>query len=303
MTLLEEIQTAAVDATVDLSTLLRKCKLLAARLGSRQLEDWVLWESNGYPTGTTVPEYRIWPLQVKGHFFGPYGSKIENAPIPHACLPDKARPFYAAYECRQSIASIESTLKVGSQQTVRVGTGDLALTLGGNVYEHHNCVQAWAEFPVGQLVEVTNAVQNRILDFTLAVWKEAPEAGELGVTGPTTLGEQRMTQIFNTTVYGGNANLVGSASASSISFNIGVRDFPSLQQALAANGVAPEAVAELQAALDDEPEVQPDKKLGPKVSNWIAKMVGSAASGTWNIGIGAAGNLLATLVGKYYGIS
>jgi hypothetical protein len=45
MTLLEEIQNAAVDATSDLGTLLRKCKLLAARLGSKSLEEWVIWES------------------------------------------------------------------------------------------------------------------------------------------------------------------------------------------------------------------------------------------------------------------
>lgn len=62
MTLLEDIQNAAIDAKSDLGTLLRKCKLLAARLGSQQLEDWVLWESNGYPADVNVPDYRIWPL-------------------------------------------------------------------------------------------------------------------------------------------------------------------------------------------------------------------------------------------------
>ena len=49
MTLLEDIQNSAVDSKSDLAALLRKCKLLAARLGSRPLEDWLLWESNGYP--------------------------------------------------------------------------------------------------------------------------------------------------------------------------------------------------------------------------------------------------------------
>ena len=60
-TILEDIQNDAVDASKDLSTLLRKCKLLAARLGSQQLEDWLLWESNGYPGDVPVPDYRVWP--------------------------------------------------------------------------------------------------------------------------------------------------------------------------------------------------------------------------------------------------
>lgn len=70
MSILEEIQAAAVDGTSDLGSLLRKCKLLAARLGSEPLENWLLWESNGYPENVEVPEYRIWSLQLKGHFFG-----------------------------------------------------------------------------------------------------------------------------------------------------------------------------------------------------------------------------------------
>src|SRR3990172_1094145 len=111
MSLLEEIQTAAVDANSDLGTLLRKCKVLAARLGSQPLEDWLLWESNGYPENVEVPNYRVWPLRVKGHFFGPFGSGLRNAPIPLALLPEKAKLRYERYECRQSVASIEPVVK------------------------------------------------------------------------------------------------------------------------------------------------------------------------------------------------
>ncbi len=109
MSILNEIQAAAVDGESDLGALLRKCKVLAARLGSEPLENWVLWESNGYPENVEVPDYRTWELQLTGHFFGPFGSGIQNAPIPLVCVPDKFRKHYERYECRQSIASIEAT--------------------------------------------------------------------------------------------------------------------------------------------------------------------------------------------------
>lgn len=302
MTLLEDIQTSAVDAKSDLATLLRKCKLLAARLGSQPLEDWVIWESNGYPDDATVPEYRVWPLQVKGHFWGPFGARIENAPIPFACLPEKARKHYECYECRQSIAVVESFLRKDKPGIVRVSTGDLALLLGGEVYEHHNCVQAWGEFSTGQVVELLNSVRNRILDFALALWKEAPSAGEIDVPLPSTMEPNRVTQIFNTTVFGGSANLVGASTGSTIEFNIGSKDFSAVEQVLAQNGVAPEDVAELRKALESDPVPPSAEKFGPKVANWITKMLGKAASGGWNISLGAAGNLLAQLVAKYYGL-
>jgi len=82
MSLLEEIQREAVDSNSDLGALLRKCKLLAARLGSQALEDWLIWESNGYPNNISVPDYRTWTLKIKGHFSGPFGSGLRNADIP-----------------------------------------------------------------------------------------------------------------------------------------------------------------------------------------------------------------------------
>jgi len=97
VTLLTDIQEAAVDSGVDLSTLLRKCKLLAARLGSEQLEKWVTWESNGYPTDIAVPDYRIWSLLVKGTFAGPFGSSAKNMHIPDLLIPKSFRDAALAF--------------------------------------------------------------------------------------------------------------------------------------------------------------------------------------------------------------
>ncbi|MBC8282200.1 MAG: hypothetical protein H8E32_00160, partial [Nitrospinae bacterium] len=58
---------------------------------------------------------------------------------------------------------------------------------------------------------------------------------------------------------------------------------------------------ELEQALEsDEPPESPNS-YGPKVSAWVAKMLGKAADGSWKIGIGGAGSLLAMALGKYFG--
>jgi hypothetical protein len=303
MTLLEDIQNSAVDSKSDLASLLRKCKLLAARLGSQPLEDWVLWESNGYPDDIGVPDYRIWVLEIKGYFVGPMGATLQNYPIPLACLPEKARRVYERYECRQSIAGIEVILvKAGSCTTLHVDTGDLALLLGTNVYQHYNCIQVSAECNPSALVEVVNTVRNRILDFTLAVWKEAPTAGDTDGNPTPKIETSRVTQIFNTTVFGGAANLVGTASQSVIEFNIGVKDVAALERILRDNGVAESEIVELRDAIETEPEMKPNQGFGPRVSSWIGKMLGKAADGSWKIGTGAAGSLLAQVIAKYYGL-
>ena len=72
MSLLREIQSAAVDANVDVTVVLRKCKVLAARLGNEDFKLWVENELNGYKSKDTLPEYRIfqvWAGPVRGYLW------------------------------------------------------------------------------------------------------------------------------------------------------------------------------------------------------------------------------------------
>jgi hypothetical protein len=55
MTLLRDIQEAALDSKVNLADLLRKCKVLAARLKHEEFATWVDWELNGYPERKMLP--------------------------------------------------------------------------------------------------------------------------------------------------------------------------------------------------------------------------------------------------------
>lgn len=48
MSLLHDIQEMAVSSKSDISTLLRKCKILAVRLGNDDFKNWIDQELNGY---------------------------------------------------------------------------------------------------------------------------------------------------------------------------------------------------------------------------------------------------------------
>lgn len=301
MSILEEIKQAAVDTNSDLGTLLRKCKVLAAHLRSPPLENWLIWESTGYPADVEVPKYRTWRLEVKGHFTGPFGAEIRNASIPLAYIPEGVRNRYEKYEYRESIASIEEFLKKPDTGTATISTGDLALILGTTVFKDQNCLHAWAEFSQAALVELVNAVRNRILDFALAMWKEDPTAGESVSSAGKILESSKVSQIFNTTVFGGSANLVGIANVSSIVFNITTGDLSSLEKALSENGISEEDIEKLRVAVESEEKQAQKDGFGPKVSLWIGKMMQKAAEGTWGAGVGAGGALLAQALGKYYG--
>ena len=302
MSLLVEIQSAAIDPKSDLGTILRKCKVLAARLDSAPLEEWLLWESNGYPDDVAVPDYRKWPLQLKGHFSGPFQSGIRNAPIPIVCLPKDIREAYENYECRQSVAALEELAKT-SEGTLTLSTGDLNVVLGMKVYQGQNCIQAWAEVGKGNIIEVLNTVRNRVLDFALALWKKSPTAGDLNDDARDRIQPGQVTQIFHTTVYeGGAATVVGTAQNSSVN-TIVQNDFASLRRYLEEQGVNAEDVKGLHTALLEDKKPASQEALGPKVSSWIGKMVGKAAAGTWKIGAGVAAKILTDAILRHYGFS
>ena len=164
-----------------------------------------------------------------------------------------------------------------------------------------NCLQCWAEFSITNLEELLNEVRERVLDFSLAVWRENPNAGETNSDIPEPLSSDKVTQIFHTTVHSGTANLVGTANDSSIAFNIASNDFDTVHRVLRDNGVSKEDIDELKRVLTQDEPPQSPGRFGPKVSSWIAKMMQKASEGTWNIAIGAGGSLLSEVISKFYG--
>lgn len=81
MGLLSDIQTALLNEQ-PIGPILLKLRFLAARLGSAALQEWVKYESEGYPASVPVPEYRKFHVSYTGNFNGPFGRVAKNIPIP-----------------------------------------------------------------------------------------------------------------------------------------------------------------------------------------------------------------------------
>lgn len=134
MSLLREIQSALVKEGSDIGPILLKLRLLASRLGSDILEEWVKHESEGYPTEADLPEYRVLPISYRGNFSGPLGSGIQNAPIPPLLIKQLCGDSWVDYKMRQSIAAVDELLS-GEGGTLELDASNLILKLQGKVYE------------------------------------------------------------------------------------------------------------------------------------------------------------------------
>ena len=62
MGIVNELQASAERD--DVLTVLRRAKRLSAKLGLRDISEWVDHEQNGYPPQATIPSYRIVQISV-----------------------------------------------------------------------------------------------------------------------------------------------------------------------------------------------------------------------------------------------
>jgi hypothetical protein len=84
--LLDDIIILATDDKQSITTLLRKCLILASQLKNERLKAGANQELNGYDDPETVPEYRKMPAQAKDNFSGGFGAYIGDRNIPPAAM-------------------------------------------------------------------------------------------------------------------------------------------------------------------------------------------------------------------------
>ena len=280
MSLLDDILNAAIDENVAVSALLMKCRLLAHRLGHEEFKQWVLWESDGYPKGAPLPDYRKVPANLKMRV-ATISEIHSSLPVPVNAIPDESISDFREINFRAGIPSLERMFVADKPGALKISLGGLART-----FQHMNEIAAeekidgeildlWQEFSSGQIAGLCNAVRGRVLDFTVEIQKKLPNAGEMSGDSPAAADRERLvSQVFHTAVNkGGSINMMGTAIDSTV-INITAGDFDGLSKVLADKGLSPGNIEELKEALDAD-----NDGLGSNVKKWLGKMTEMAAEG------------------------
>lgn len=303
MSLLQEIQDAAVDSKTDLGELLRKCKVLAVRLGNDEFKSWVDHEMNGYPSPDSLPPYRVLHVESKGHFSGPLGASIRNASIPSRSLKKEFRQHVTIHHATQPLASYWALLQGKGEANFQVSwPADLVAHVGQDIYEGYNCMAAWKEISRGAVVGLCENVRNRILNFVLDVWEEAPNAGEAAPKS-NPVSKERVHQIFNIRIMGNVGNLAsGSADFVQRATIVAKGDLASLRRHLEEEGVPAADLDQLERAVRDDEADQPAGKIGKRVAGWMGAVAKKAGSGLWSVSQKVAATVLSKAISAYYGL-
>jgi hypothetical protein len=305
MSLIEEIQAGAISETGDVSALLRKCKLLAARLDNRDFAAWVECELSGYPDDAELPPYRVVGVRSYGNFVGGFGMRGNGLQIPVSVLPEHLRDKYRVARLDQAISAYQNL--VDGDRTGRAQIPwptELAVHCASKLTPDMQCVEAWIELPLGAVHKLFNAVKTAILGFAIDIQREAPDAGESPVGAPRPISEERVTQIFDTNIAGNVGNVANASSGfhqtATISLQAG--DWEGLKGYLGSLGISDDESREMKGELDIVKGGDAETAKA-KAREWVGRLLARVAMSGTGVAVEVAATGIAKAVAGYLGFS
>jgi hypothetical protein len=295
MGILEQIQQDLADAK-DIGPILLKLRLLTAKLGSKPLEEWVRHETEGYPASYPLPEYRVLAMSFIGHFSGPFGAHIKNAPIPPYLVRVHCGEKWEHYRVISSAASIDSLLK--GSNGVHLDLSNLALLLEGKIYPNYACNQVVGYVSHSAILEVSQAIRSRLLELTIQIENEIPSAKDIQLS-QVQKNSDVATQIFHQTIYGSMNNSNNGNIVSTNTTQVMQGSVDALIKALTTAGLSQKNAQEISEVIASEaPEVD---GFSPRMRKWVAERLTKGIDVGVSGGVPALIALLAKAAKDYWG--
>lgn len=308
MKLVSDIINDLIDNDKSLNSALLKTKVLASRIRNKDLSEWVHKESNGYDTESELPKYR---KNIGTYIKGDYilgNMKYTDQPIPIIGIPDKFKTTLSTVNFTNSISSLESYVSGKKSSTLIlplsaevVGILEENWVNMGNPYL--NMINARKVIATNSINEILAQVRNKLLDFMLEIDNEY---GNLTEIKDLSEKSSEISKIMNQTIINntGDGNVLNTGAKAKIEAKIKIQknNLEELKNHLKDIGISEIDTNELIEILNEEKPNYEKGIFGEKTNSWIQKMMGKALNGTWEIGVGTAGNLLAEGIKSYLGM-
>jgi hypothetical protein len=289
-----ELQKDALNSNISIVQLLRKSLLISKKLNLTDFEKWINNELNGYDSVEEIPNYRIVRGDIKA--FNPYNGIW----MPIYFEDSEEAEQLSSRKISQKITELEKLTVKEKHQLHVPFSKELEAKLVKRLKVPSTPVLIIPNTSVFGIIE---SVRNIILDWTLKL----EEQGILG-DGIKFSEEEKTTaltsnQINITNFQGFIGNITNSSIIQKNKLEVRKNDIESLKKYLINELEIPVSdVDELEEAIKKDDIPKEKDKFGKNVSNWIGKAISKVASGTLNLAISTAANVLGTAISKYYGL-
>ncbi len=286
-----QLQELSSSNDTEITELLRKALLVASKLGLEPLKNWANQELQGYGS-TDIPNYRKVQAELKARnpVHGLISYIISDPELMAAvCNVSINEPVGSLVELLQADDSFLIVPLDPEQSALLMGLQDSNVKLEPTRTIGRN-----------QVAGILDAVRTTILEWALKLEADGVSGEGMVFSSEEKAKAQASIRIENF------QGILGDVSHSTVTQNqtmdIQKGDFEGLRKCLADEGVSPRDIEALEAAIKVDPPPSSGNQFGKTVSSWIGNMLAKAASGSWQIGVGAAGSLLSNAISAFYGL-
>lgn len=182
LSLLEEIEQAALDNSADITGALRKCVALGGQSGSEELRAWATRELKGYSGSDELPEYRTVgaPIALDGATFNTHisGQQIRPGALP-APMCDHIKE---ELDLRMPLAEIMEAIKTADGNVVRMslpGSADIAALMNYETKQRdpflvQQITRIYWEVHVTALVRIVDVVRTTLVELVAEIRAGTP---------------------------------------------------------------------------------------------------------------------------------
>ncbi len=301
MTLLEKIKVEAVEGSSSLTSLLRRCLLLAAKLNNADFTKWVSSELNGYSNEDGLPAYRRLSADSIGTFVGFGGRQMTNVPIPTCNLPEQIEQYLSSAPFIQSVGSIESLLRdTENGQISARWPANIIAAYQGKFYKDFSLIEAHRVIGRSAVAAIPDIVRNRIIEFVLELEKRFP--AKTFEENDVSIEPRQVQSVVNNYIYGDGNRIASNCDSvdQSVLLSLAQGNWAMLESTLKELKLSAQDIESLKKSLQADPPQSKDN-LGTSVSGWLGKIVGKIATGTYDLSVGTASGVIATAICRYCG--
>jgi hypothetical protein len=309
MSLLSEIQESLLVEGASLEFPLLKLRVLASRMGSDVLEDWVRHEIAGYPEGVEVPDYRRTGIIFRGTFANDF-QVWPDKPIPNAIIAKHGGSHWLSYEFRQGIGVIDGVLaRPDKPSEFSIDAANLLLIIQDKIYDDKICIDLRGLFNGSAFVKIRSAVRARMLELTIKLEREIPEAKNIALGTTSQVLPQDTIAVANkatqSVIYNYNGpvtNISNAGPVADLSVNVAQGNIQNLITELVQKGIPDSEAREFARIMEAEKPDNSHEPFGRRARKWLHEKVEQAGGMVWGMTKGIVTNILTEAAKKYYGL-
>ncbi|NAY92669.1 hypothetical protein GTQ34_12145 [Muricauda sp. JGD-17] len=314
--LLEDAIQELVNPEKSLSGPLMKLLYFGKLTDNETLINFTEKELNGFEVNDELPEYRKIGARLEIDILSA-GQVFSKTDFPLSSLSEEMREACTSIPLLEGISSLERTksdlIVKGNDMIEFPLPSELLLEFQPTVEKIYNSSSPYrSKITAARLTtrsarieDLLQKVRTNLLAFAMDIAKEFGHEVDISeYRGDKTNNNQKVNTYMITNNITGDGNILNTGDKAKIkaSVTISKGNKEELASFLEEFGVDAKDSAALMEIIDQEEPNRETKSFGSKVSSWIGQMVAKAASGGWQVSAGAAGQLLAEAITKYYGL-